>query len=88
MIMEFLFFQFAYEEVMDVIAKISSIVAHLYQFTHFNNLCIPKIDLEQDWAGNLSMMMGFKDKEFTEFLRLFLILQRYLDQNTYFPDIK
>ncbi|KAI3388385.1 hypothetical protein SNEBB_003745 [Seison nebaliae] len=66
----------AYEDSMDLIAKLPSIAAaiyqNLYKTSENNNLGVINTDL--DWSGNFAGMLGFKDEKFAELLRLYLTI--------------
>lgn len=51
------YWEYAYEDSMDLIAKLPSVAAHIYRATYHGGKHIGfKQDL--DWAANLSHMMG------------------------------
>ena len=51
------YWEYAYEDSMDLIAKLPSVAAHIYRATYHGGKHIGlKPDL--DWAANLSHMMG------------------------------
>ncbi|MFH1851379.1 MAG: citrate (Si)-synthase [Candidatus Neomarinimicrobiota bacterium] len=63
----------ALEDSLSILAKLPTIAAYIYRRTYKDGIRIdPHPDL--DWAANLAYMMGIKDKEVYEIMRLFLFL--------------
>jgi citrate synthase len=63
-----------YEDALDVCARVSRIAAIVYHNCFGNNKNIPMPNLNLDYGANYSQMLGFKDKEFWELMRLYLVL--------------
>jgi citrate synthase len=64
---------FMYEDVMTLIARLPRIAAYIYRRTYHNGEHIePNPTL--DWAGNLAHMMGFDSLEVKRLLRLYMVI--------------
>jgi citrate synthase len=62
-----------FEDCMNLIAKLPRIAAYIYRRTFHNGDHIAP-DATLDWAGNFAHMMGVKDPEFKELMRLYLTI--------------
>ncbi len=62
-----------YEDVMNLLAKLPKIAAHIYRRAYKNNEQIPS-DPNLDWGGNLAHMVGSDDDKFKELMRLYLVI--------------
>jgi citrate synthase len=62
-----------FEDAMNLLAKLPLIASYIYRRVFKNNKHIPA-DPQLDWAGNLAHMLGIKDKEFKELMRLYLVI--------------
>lgn len=62
-----------FEDAMNLLAKLPLIAAYIYRKTYKNNKHIPA-NPRLDWAGNLAQMLGIKDEEFKELMRLYLVI--------------
>jgi len=63
----------AYDDAMDLIARLPRIAAYVYRRKYKNNEHIQPDGL-LDWAGNLAHMMGFDDESFKELMRLYMTI--------------
>lgn len=70
------YWDYTYEDSMDLIAKLPTIAAHIYRNT-FKDGVVAAIDPSKDWASNLAHMLGFSDPQFTELMRLYLTIHAY-----------
>ena len=69
-------FQFAYEDSMDLIAKLPCVAAKIYRNLYREGSSIGAIDSSLDWSHNFSNMLGYSDAQFTELMRLYLTIHR------------
>ena len=58
---------------MDLLAKLPVIASHIYRNT-FKDGVVATLDPNLDWSANLSNMLGFDHDDFTELLRLYLVI--------------
>ncbi len=67
------YWDFMYEDVMNLIARLPRIAAYIYRkLYHNDNHIEPNPTL--DWAGNLAHMMGFDNLEVKRLLRLYMVI--------------
>jgi citrate synthase len=67
------YWDFMYEDVMNLIAKLPRVAAYIYRRLYHNDHHIePNPSL--DWAGNLAYMMGFDNLEVKRLLRLYMVI--------------
>lgn len=67
------YWEYTYEDAMNLLAKIPKIAALIYRHTYRNNEfvdCDPKLD----WAGNYAHMLGYTQFEFRELIRGYLTI--------------
>nr|AHB50491.1 citrate synthase [Mayetiola destructor] len=64
----------AYEDSMDLIAKLPVIAATIYRNTYKDGKGVAPIDHNLDWSANYTKMLGFDDPKFTELMRLYLTI--------------
>lgn len=62
-----------FEDAMNLLAKLPLIAAYIYRKTYKNNKHIPA-NPRLDWGGNFAHMLGIKDEEFKELMRLYLTI--------------
>lgn len=62
-----------FEDVYNLTAKLPKIAAYIYRRSYKNNVHIPA-DPNLDWGGNLAHMMGVENPDFTELMRLYLVI--------------
>ncbi|KAL5278206.1 CS family protein [Megaselia abdita] len=68
------YWEFVYEDSMDLIAKLPVIAATIYNNTYKGgkgNMCV---DSNLDWSANFVKMLGYDDEKFTELMRLYLTI--------------
>lgn len=62
-----------YEDVMNLLAKLPLIAAHIYRRSYKGDKHIPS-DPKLDWGGNLAQMTGVEGEAFKELMRLYLVI--------------
>ncbi|MBU0755327.1 MAG: citrate (Si)-synthase, eukaryotic [Planctomycetes bacterium] len=62
-----------YEDVMNLLARLPAVAAKVYNHAYKNDQKIDP-DPKLDWAGNFAHMMGYKDEQFRELMRLYLVI--------------
>lgn len=67
------YWQFAYEDAMDLIAKLPTLAAMIYR-NLYRDGSIGCIDPTKDWAANYAALLGFDKRPFIELLRLYLTI--------------
>lgn len=64
-----------FDDSIQLLAKLPTIAAKIYQNTYLGGGALPSIDLNQDWSHNYAAMLGKADNEgFVDLLRLYLAL--------------
>jgi citrate synthase len=63
----------AFDDAMDVIARLPRVAAYIYRRKYKNNDHIHPNGL-LDWAGNLAHMLGYEDESFKELMRLYMTI--------------
>jgi citrate synthase len=64
----------AYEDSMDLIAKLPVVAATIYNNLFREGATPCPIDPEKDWSQNFTSMIGYEDPMFTELMRLYLTI--------------
>ena len=67
------YWQYTYDDSMDLIARLPRIAAYIYRRKYKNNQHIHPNGL-LDWASNLAYMMGFEDESTKELMRLYMTI--------------
>jgi citrate synthase len=67
------YWQYTYDDSMDLIARLPRIAAYIYRRKYKNNQHIHPNGL-LDWAGNLAYMMGYEDESTKELMRLYMTI--------------
>lgn len=75
----YVYFQYVYEDSMDLIAKLPVIAATIYRNTYRDSKGIGAIDTCKDWSANFTEMLGYDDPQFIELMRLYLTIHRSVD---------
>jgi citrate synthase len=70
------YWEYAYEDSMDLIAKLPVVAATIYRNTYRDGKGIGAIDPKLDWSANFTRMLGYDDEKFTELMRLYLTIHR------------
>jgi len=68
------YWEYVYEDSMDVIAKLPTIAAIIYRNLYREGTSVGVIDPSKDWSHNFTTMLGYEDKDFTELMRLYLTI--------------
>jgi len=63
-----------YEDSLDLIAKLPTIAAMIYQHTYKSATKFVEHDASLDWSANFTKMLGFNNKEFDDLMRLYLVI--------------
>lgn len=63
----------AFDDAMDLIARLPRIAAYIYRRKYKNNNHIQPNGL-LDWSGNLAHMLGYTDESFRELMRLYMTI--------------
>ena len=66
------YWESAYEDVLDVIAKLPELAARVYRNTYFDGVIVK--DESLDYSANFCRMLGFDSPEFDELMRLYLVI--------------
>jgi citrate synthase len=69
-----LYWEYIYEDSMDLIAKLPTIAAIIYRNLYRDGTSVGAIDPEKDWSANFTSMLGYDDPMFTELMRLYLTI--------------
>jgi len=67
------YWEYAYEDSMDLLAKLPVVAALIYR-NMFRDGKVAPINAELDWGANLANMLGYSNEEFTELMRLYLVI--------------
>jgi len=67
------YWEYAYEDSMDLLAKITGIASRIYRHTFKDGKVVPN-DPKLDWSANFSRQLGYESKEFFELMRLYLTI--------------
>lgn len=65
--------KYVYEDCMDLIAKITSVAARIYRNVYYDGVACP-YDKKLDYSHNFTQMMGYDDRKFADFMRLYLVI--------------
>jgi citrate synthase len=68
------YWETAYEDSMDLIAKLPVVAATIYNNLFREGATPCPIDPEKDWSHNFTSMIGYEDPMFTELMRLYLTI--------------
>lgn len=71
------YWEYVYEDAMDLIAKLPPLAALIYRNTYKDGSSTGGIKGDWDWSKNFSHMLGYKDEKFIELMRLYLTIHRY-----------
>ncbi|GBG28992.1 Citrate synthase, mitochondrial [Hondaea fermentalgiana] len=67
------YWEAAYEDIVNVIAKLPEIAALIYRCTYYDGKVAP-YDKSLDYSANFCRMLGYSDPEFDELMRLYLVI--------------
>jgi citrate synthase len=68
------YWEYTYEDAMDVIAKLPTIAAIIYRNLYRDGTSVGAIDPDADYSANFTSMLGYDDPMFTELMRLYLTI--------------
>uniref|UniRef100_T1IYU2 Citrate synthase n=1 Tax=Strigamia maritima TaxID=126957 RepID=T1IYU2_STRMM len=68
------YWEFVYEDAMDLCAKLPSIAATIYRNLYKGGSPIGAVDMNKDWSANFTTMLGYDDPKFIELMRLYLTI--------------
>ncbi|KAL7038648.1 hypothetical protein ACKWTF_009643 [Chironomus riparius] len=68
------YWEYAYEDSMDLIAKLPVVAATIYRNIYRDGKGIKEIDPNLDWSANFCRMLGYDNEEFNELMRLYLTI--------------
>ncbi|XP_054722439.1 probable citrate synthase 2, mitochondrial [Uloborus diversus] len=68
------YWEFTFDDAMNVIAKLPPIAATIYRNLYRGRSSIGAIDSSKDWAHNFTSMLGYKDSQLAELMRLHMTL--------------
>jgi citrate synthase len=68
------YWEYVYEDAMDLIAKLPPLAASIYRNTYKDGSSIGGIKSDWDWSKNFSSMLGYNDAQFIELMRLYLTI--------------
>jgi len=68
------YWEFVYEDSMNLIAKLPAVAAKIYNNLYRDGAGLGVIDPNADWSKNFTDMIGYKDEQFTELMRLYLTI--------------
>ncbi|CAF0996091.1 unnamed protein product, partial [Rotaria sordida] len=68
------YWEYAYEDSMDLIAKLPTIAAIIYRNLYRDGTAVGAIDSKKDWSWNFATMLGYDNKSFVDLLRLYLTI--------------
>lgn len=67
------YWEYAYEDTMNLIARVPRVAAYVYRRKYKNNVHIEP-DYNLDWAANFAHMLGYSDINFKNLMRLYLTI--------------
>lgn len=67
------YWETTYEDTITLIAKLPGIASTIYRHSYKDGKLIPS-DPSLDWSANFAQMLGYKDPNFNELLRLYLTI--------------
>ncbi|KAI9218144.1 citrate synthase-like protein [Blastocladiella britannica] len=67
------YWQYVYEDSMDLIAKLPSVAARIYRNVYKDGK-VAAVDPTLDWSANFAKMLGYSDPKFIELMRLYLTI--------------
>lgn len=68
------FWEYAYEDSMDIIARVTVLAAYIYNRTYNNTANKACVDIHKDWSWNFAQMLGYNDDGFADLLRMYMCL--------------
>jgi len=68
------YWEHTFEDSMNLIAKLPSVAAKIYNNLYRDGAGLGVIDQNADWSKNFTDMIGYNDEQFTELMRLYLTI--------------
>jgi len=68
------YWEHAYEDSMNLLAKLPTVAAIIYRNLYRDGTSVGAVDVNKDWSGNFTSMLGYNDPQFTELMRLYLTI--------------
>lgn len=75
------YWEYVYEDSMRMIAKLPTIAATIYRNLYRDASSVGAIDVNRDWSWNFTSMLGYNDPGFTDLMRLYLTIHRYVSSS-------
>ena len=69
-----LYWEHCFEDSMNLIAKLPTVAAKIYNNLYRNGADIGILSESCDWSKNYTNMIGYEDEQFTELMRLYLTI--------------
>jgi len=66
------YWETTYEDVVNIVAKLPMIASMIYRIKYRGDYAVPEVNHNLDYAGNFCEMLGYKNKDFHELMRLYL----------------
>ena len=67
------YWKYTFEDNLDMIARLPTVAALVFHNTYHHGAAVPAYDRSLDWAANFTQMLGFKDKDFMDLMRLYMV---------------
>jgi len=68
------YWEHVYEDSMNLLAKLPTVAAIIYRNLYRDGTSVGAVDVNKDWSGNFTSMLGYNDQKFTELMRLYLTI--------------
>jgi len=68
------YWEHCYEDSMNLIAKLPTVAAKIYNNLYRDGQPLGVIDADADWSKNFTNFIGYQDPQFTELMRLYLTI--------------
>jgi len=68
------YWEYTYEDSMNLLAKLPTVAAMIYRNLYRGGSSVGVIDSNKDWSANFASMLGYNDAQFTELMRLYLVI--------------
>ena len=68
------YWKYTFEDNLDMIARLPTVAALVFHNTYHHGAAVPAYDRSLDWAANFTQMLGFKDKDFMDLMRLYMTI--------------
>jgi citrate synthase len=68
------YWEHIYEDSMNLLAKLPTIAAMIYRNAYRDGTSVGAIDPNKDWSANFTHMLGYDSPQFTELMRLYLVI--------------